>query len=1158
MLIISRKTTRQRPRSFLYWALCTLAVAFSSIPTASAQFKAGIGGTVTDSSGAAVSGVTVTVTNQETGKSQQVTTSDAGFYRVSGLAPGRYTVTATFSGFKEQTVKDIQVNAEEVQGVNLTLQPGDVKETITVSAEAAPQLQAENGNVSANITDQQIHALPQNGRDPYELLRLAEGVFGDGARSGNGNATNLPNTGGPGGSNTSIFQTENMVPISAAGQRVADNNFLIDGVSVNSLGFGGAAVVTPNQESVKEIKVSTNAYDAQYGRNSGAQVEVVSQNGTNVYHDSVFFKYDEPGLNAFNKYGGPSGAADQRVENAFRNFGGSVGGPVLKDKLFFFLSYEGLHNSSQALSAPTYVETPQYRQAVIAARPNGNTAKIFQTPGIEPRVLQALTPSCAGFAPANCQVVNGGLDLGSITGAEGQYVDFVHDSSGGGLDGKPDAELVTLALPNEQVGNQYNARVDFQHGVDSFFFSSYITKLNSVGADTPVDARPIGDTHFKPLNTAFTVEWNRTLSPTLLNQARFNTTRFSENGVTDNAGANYGIPEIQVESYPFGQPRGGAERQETSPGIFAQNTIEGRDTVNKVISSHAVKAGIEIRKEQDNNNLLGGARPLYSFSGFWNLANDTPIYEAINTDPRTGAPGNAQKYFRTGDWGVFGQDDWKVRPNFTLNYGLRWEYFSPLTEHQNQLSNIIFPSPGDLEHTKVQVVPQLYNKDWTNFAPRLGFAYSPARLSNKLVVRGGFGVFYNKIPDAVFTNTRGNPPFFARNGLCCGVTPGLFGPGTGPFAGGTIQYVLGSSNSPTSYPVNPALAYGIDPTNGGICLHAGCNPSGDTQVEIWGASPNMEVPYVSEYSFGVEYSLPTHWVAAVGYEGSAAHRVTRIVNQNFLYTAGPAFAPVYFPMDDVNANFNALNMRLTHRFSRGFQTEIRYRWSKSIDELSYGDSACACGNQTYPQVLKSERGPSDFDATHYLTWSGLWDLPIFRDRKDWLGKVAGGWQISGIMTAHSGFPWTPVSGACIETPGGPGLCPTRPVAVIGTPLTGHENDAFTRPGGDFPGGGSKYFVSNPDFAHPLPPAIGRNSFRGPRYWGNDLSLAKAFGLSDVKYLGEAAKVEVRANFFNAFNQLNLQPFLFDTNATHSDRGTFGQADAGLAGRVIEFQARLSF
>jgi len=244
--------------------------------------------------------------------------------------------------------------------------------------------------------------------------------------------------------------------------------------------------------------------------------------------------------------------------------------------------------------------------------------------------------------------------------------------------------------------------------------------------------------------------------------------------------------------------------------------------------------------------------------------------------------------------------------------------------------------------------------------------------------------------------------------------------------------------------------------------------------------------------------------------------------------------------------------------SHGLLTIVSYRYSKSIDELSYGDSACACGNQTWPQNLKTERGPSDFDATHSLTWSGTWDLPIWRDRNDLVGKLAGGWQISGIMTAHSGYPWTPVTGVCIETPGGPGLCPTRPIAQIATPLNDHSNAAFTRPGGDFPGGGSKYFVANPNFASPLPPGIGRNSFRGPRYWATDFSMAKAYRLSDIRALGEAARIEIRANFFNIFNQENLQPFLFDSNATHFDRPTFGQADAGLAGRVVEFQGRLSF
>jgi hypothetical protein len=1147
-------TSKSLLHKILRVSLLTLAVT-GLATTATAQFRGGIEGTITDATGASISGATVTVTSQETTKSQQVTTDPSGFYRVSGLSPGRYTVDVSFSGFQSATIKDIAVNAEEVRGQNVTLQPGAVTESITVSAEGAPQLQTENGNLTGQITNAEIHALPQVGRDPYNLIRLAPGVFGEGARSGNGNSSSLPNTGGPGGSNTSIFQTENQVPISANGQRVADNSFQIDGVSVNSLGYGGAAVVTPNQESIKEMKVTTNAYDAQYGRNSGAQIEVVSQNGTNQVHGSAFFKYDQPGLNAFNKYGTSSGGPPQRVENAFRNFGGSAGGPILKNKLFFFTSYEGLRNRSVASASTAYVETPQYVQAVIAARPDSTTAKILQTPGMQPRIAAILAPSCSGFAAGACQVVGGGIDLGSITGAPGQYVDFVNNPTGGGLDNVPDLQNVLLSVPNTASGNQYNGRVDFQHGNDSFAVSTYITRLNTLGADAGAAARPIADVAFKPFNSAATLTWNRILGPTMLNQTRINFTRFHDDGLQDAAKTNFGIPEVQVESFPIARPTFGPTRSESTPAIFAQNTIEFRDTLNKVIGNHGARAGIEIRKEQDNNNLLGGARPLYSFSGMWNLANDTPIFEAINTDPRTGAPGNAQKYFRTSAWGLFLQDDWKVRPNLTLNLGLRWEYFAPLSEHRDQLTNIIFPAPGDLAGSSVRPVPQLYQKDWTNFAPRLGFAYNPA-FANKLVVRGGFGLFYDRIPDAVFTNTHGNPPYFARDNICCGTSSDLFGT---PFANGQIQYVLGANNSPLSYPINPKLANGIDPVTGGLCLNPGCNPPGYTQTEIWGAAPNMEVPYVYEYSFGIQYALPRNWVAAIEYQGSASHRLTRIVNQGFLYSGNPAFYAVYFPMDDVNANFNALNTRFTHQFAHGLQTEFRYRYSKSIDELSYGDSACGCGNQTYPQVLKSERGPSDYDTTHFITWSGLYDLPIFRNDNGLLGKVVGGWQISGIMTWHTGFPWTPVSGTGTETPGGPTLAPTRPTSETGLhPLNDSSNDAFTRPGGNFPGRGGLYF----DYLTPGPPGIGRNSFRGPHYWATDLSLAKQFRLSGLRgtgrFFGEAAMIEVLANAFNIFNQLNLQPFGFDTNATHIDRATFGQADAGLAGRVVEFQARLSF
>lgn len=340
---------------------------------------------MSDSSGAAVPGATMRVTNQATGVSQQVTSGADGFYRASALPPGKYSVTASFTGFKTQTTHDVNVSAETVKGVNITLQPGEVKEIVTVSAGTAG-LQTENATLGGTISNQEIQDLPQYGRDPYELLRLTPGVYGDSSRSGNGQSNLLPNTAGPGGSNTSIFQTENMVQISANGQRISDNNFTLDGVSANSLTWGGAAVVTPNQESIREMNVVTYGYDAQYGRNSGVTVQVISKNGTNKLHGSGFFKYDDPGLNAYNKYNGENGGVPNptiRVPDATRQFGGSLGGPIKKNKLFFFFSYEGLRNN-QSGDADQWIFTPQFTQSVMADRSGTVTAQVFQSKGFTP------------------------------------------------------------------------------------------------------------------------------------------------------------------------------------------------------------------------------------------------------------------------------------------------------------------------------------------------------------------------------------------------------------------------------------------------------------------------------------------------------------------------------------------------------------------------------------------------------------------------------------------------------------------------------------------------------------------------------------------------------------------------------------------------------
>ena len=1112
-----------------------LGVGFVS--TMQAQFMAGIQGTVSDVSGASVANAKVTLTSKDTAKAETVKTGAEGFYHFSQLAPGLYDIVIEAAGFKKEVRERVEVRAETLEGVNFSLSLGDIAESITVSSDTTAALDTEQANVARTLTRSEIEHLPQLNRDPYELVRLAPGVFGDGARDGGGNAVGLPNTTGPGGSNQSVFQTENQVAISANGQRLSDNNYMIDGVSVNSLSWGGAAVVTPSQESVKQITVLSSAYSAEYGRNSGAQILVVSQNGTNQMHGSGFFKYNDPGLNAFNKYGGPNNAPFVRVENRFRQYGGSLGGPIVKNKLFYFFSYEGLHNTTD-VPYTAWVETPQYRQAVISARPDGKTAKVFQSPGIAPRVISVLNAPCQPlFSPAVCQQVAGGLDIGSLTGATNQYVDPGLHPTGAGLDGVPDIQFAQLSNPSRITDNQFNLRADYVHGMDSFAFSTYLTPQNGTQADPAGRSRPMADLNNKPFNSAYALTYTRVFTPTLLNEARFNTTRFAWNQMATSSNVNWGIPRLEVEALPFDRIRFGAPQSETTPAIFAQNTFEFRDTLSKVWGRHALKAGAEIRKEQNNNNLAGGGRPLYSFQGLFNLANDTPVFEQINADPNTGKPANAQRYLRTGLYAFFLQDDFKVRRNLTLSLGLRWEYDPPLTEKRGQLSNLFFGTNG-LSNSFVKVTNQLYQPDRNNFAPRLGLTYSPTPLHDKAVLRGGFGVFYNRIPGVVFDNTHGNPPYFARYGICCG-TAGS------PFAGGQILYALGSDNTVFSYPVNPALAVGIDPTTG--APQGPTHPNGPA-VEIYMAQQNTPNPYVYVWSLDTEVQLPDRFVATLGYQGSAGHKQIRIVNQNFLYQNNPAFYAVYAAMPDVNTNFNALLVTLSRRYSNGVQFATNYRFSKSIDTLSYEGPGFVT-NQTYPQQQSTERGPSDFDSKHYWNASIMYDLPVYKKQDGVLGKVLGGFSISTVLTYHTGFPWTPVTGQSVSTPGGPSLSPTRPVAYFGGAGSDTSNNAFLNLT-NFAGGGAKYF----DITHGGFPGIGRNSFRGPNFMGNDVSLMKQTKLP----FGELTKLELRINLYNALNKLNLQPLGFSTDQTHVESGNFGGSAGGLSGRVVELQARFSF
>jgi hypothetical protein len=1148
--------------------LCGLILLFLST-SAAAQFKAGIQGTVTDTAGGLIPAAKITLTNTETGKTQETTASDEGFYRVSGLAPAKYKLTVEKAGYKQKVFDNVAVSAEAVQGIDVALEPGDVSATVTITQETGQTLETENANVDKAISNQEVKALPQFGRDPYELLRLTPGVFGDSARGGAGGAVSLPNTAGPGGSNRSIFQTENQPQISANGQRITSNNYQIDGTSVNSLTNGGAAVITPNQESVKEVRVIANVYSAEYGRNSGAQVMTVSQNGTNNFHGSLFLKNNSPGLNAVNKYGGPSGAPGIRVNQHLNQFGGSVGGPIYlprfgeggrstiggKNRAFFFFSYEGLR-SNNTDTVNSFIETAEFRQSVIAGRPNSIAARILSASGIAPRVVSVIPATCAfaGYNATNCTQLAGGLDIGSLQGAQGQYIPF--SNLNGPRDGIPDIQYAQLSVPTISRGNQFNPRIDLNvTSKDTLTFSSYVSRFKGLGGDAAGRSRPMGDITTAPQNLFGMITWSRTISSTKTNEARFNATRFSFDEIASSNGTNFGIPRIEIETLPFDRIRFGAPWAETTPGIFSENTFEFRDTFRWVRGNQAWSLGGERRWEQDNNDLSGGSRPLYTFAGLFNFANDTPLFYQINADPRTGGPAQSKRNFRASTDALFVQNDWKLRPNLTVNLGLRWEYFAPLTEKNGILSNLILgPAGQELSGAKLAVVKSLYPPDRNNFAPRLGFAYSPnfgdkyhgLMSESKFVLRGGFGIAYNRIPLLEFANTRGNPPYFARYAICCGTAPQSQGDFSSPFNGGQILYALGANNSPFSYPTNTALRATFN-SNGIPILPPGA------QVEIWGAPAKVPTPYVYTYSLEGQYSLPAKLTAEIGYQGSKSRKLIRLVNENFFFSGSGAFSNILFPTPDTNASYNALIARLTRRFSGGFQFDAIYRFAKSTDVVSY-DGPTANTNPTYPLDVRQEVGPSDYDVRHNLVASALWELPIFRNRHDAAGSILGGWQLSGILTAHTGFPWTPVIGQCLSTRG-PSICPVRPVSYTGGAGTDTSNNAFIN-GSNFPGGGAAFFSTTAPVGFQLP-GIGRNSFRGPRYFNVDMAVSKKFGLSSL-FGGEGRFLEIKANFFNVFNLLNLQPFNFNSPSTQVQNALFGRAERGLAGRVVEIQGRIQF
>ncbi|NYF51331.1 TonB-dependent receptor [Tunturiibacter gelidoferens] len=1153
-----------------------VAIIFSLCAvTAHAQFRASIQGTVADPEGAVIPSATLTLTDNDTGRALTATSNDSGVYNFNALPSDHFTLTADAKGFKQQIIKDVHIIPEQSNAINITMALGDTSLSVTVNGDQISALETETASTSGTVDSNQIEHLPSAGRDVFQLVQLAPGVFGDGSQGGAGGTNNLPGTQGPGGTNASagIFATENGPQAVSNGGQYETNGISIDGISTVSAVWGGTSVITPTEDSVGNVKIVSNTYDAENGRFSGAQIQVTSKAGTNDFHGSLFFRASRPGLNAYQKYNGPGsltpGTASERGllrdTQRFNQYGGSIGGPILKNRLFAFFAYETQRNSSSVTSTGWY-ET----SAFAALAPANSISKTFLTfPGAGVSSAGLINQTCANVGlteNVNCRTIPGqGLNIGSpiTTGLGTQDLTWQSTANpgvGGGLSNVADIANYTLSNPSSITESQYNGRLDSDvTKKDHIAFAIYwvpqtVTQYNG-------SIRAYNLFHHEQINDAFSVIWNHIFTPSFLNEARANAAGYRYNEIGSNPQAPFGLPTDSIGALgsiattsigSFGAP---------GPGDYNQWTYSYRDIATKILGNHTIKFGGELTRLYYLNNPTYSARPSYVFYNYWDFLNDAPSSESGSFNPFTGTPATNRQDTREDLWGFFAQDDWKVLPNLTLNFGLRYSYFGPFGSKENNINAVILGS-GTSTFSGLSIRPSstLYNSQKGNFGPQFGFNFSPPHFNGKFVVRGGYGLNYNQEEIAIAGNVASNPPTV--------VSPNFSSASPANINSSIVYGIASDPHSLFGYPPNPHTITTFNSAN--LPVAGG--------VGLVSLPHNLPTIYTQHYSLDTQFQLPYQLVATVGYQGSTTRHV--IVNSNQYVTAVAQGLPLNPLVNSLQlfgnngaSNNNAFLAGLKHQMSHHVQIDAQFQWAKSMD-----DGSGPYYQDPYPYAPYLARGRSDYNVGKAFKIYGLWQPVFFHGSSAWMEKVLGGWSVSGIFNIHTGFPWTPVFNA----PGSlyyasSGYSQLRPATYLGGAGHSTSNDAFKSGPGvgnglnqNFPlaktESGTAYYVpptapvptgSGPLAMAALPqlPGVARNSLDGPGYKDVDGTITKAFGLPKMPILGENAQFEIRADAFNLFNNLNFQTSSISNVITSKN---FGQAQAALGARTVNIQARFSF
>jgi hypothetical protein len=1050
---------------------------------------AGITGLVKDQSGAVIAGANVTAINTGTQARFEAVADAAGTYTFRALPVGVYDLQADAPGFKRFEAKGVKLQVNEVARVDMAFQVGTATETVSVVAQTV-SVDTSSSTLKTVVDQKRIEELPLNGRNATQLMRLVAGVVTD-----------------PRASVTSGTTYPGVTPVSVNGSRTNSTNYVLDGAQNNDH-YTNAPNPMPNPDALQEFSVQTNNFSAEFGRQSGGLVNAVTKSGTNDFHGSAFEFVRNNALNAAN-YFAPIVDGKKQSDGLKRNqFGATLGGPVWlpkvykgHDKTFFFVSYQGTLERRAPTSSNIVVPT--------AAQRNGDFSALK---------TKLKNPFTGGLYPGNQ------IPASDINPISQQILQYIPVPASG--------NNISVAPPNNDDDHQILARVDHQitdaNRISGRFWNSKATTPAYLNPQDYLETN-VGRLW---LNRSLSITDTHIFGPRLLNEALFSFNRTDGNNVPvyppktfSDLGINIYNDEMPQYYVAVNGYWGALNTGDTNR--FLRDEYQAIDTLRWSPGKHQISLGFEYGRGADTVQNDFRANGRFTFNSAAPFTGDAFADFLIGKFYNIQQGAGEYRDTRFNRVAAFVNDSYKVSRRLTLNLGVRWEPFLPYTDLNNkvavwepgkQSSRFLNAPPGVLFAGDPGVPSGGVSQVWTRFAPRVGFAWDVLG-DGRTSIRGGYGIFYDNPNTLAMNNQADQAPY------------------------GTVVTVFGNStnniNNPYAGTVNPF------PISASNLSQNALFPPYSSQ---WLYATDYRSAYVQSWNLSIEREITHGFVTRISYAGSKGTRLTDVRELNpAIYSPGATtattdnrrpFAPGLGTTSIVepigNATYRALQITGEKRFSHGFSVLANYQYSKAIDDSSAGKNSGQTMTNPYNQHF--DKGPSDFDKTHVVNGSGLWDLPIhFHNRA--MNSLLGGWSLNAILSLWSGFPMTVTSGVDNARSGTSG----QRADLVGDPYLA----------GDRSRGAQVSEWLNPDAfqvnAINTYGTLGRNNFRGPGSATLDAGLFKTFAITE----------RLNATFrFEAFNSLN-RPNLDGPNTTVTS-SNFMRITNAYDPRILQLALRLAW